>query len=264
LWGQGLRHPAAPDFALSPQLAMTVLDQDVWETNVAADGLPPWLTTFGVLNGWRVVQSALGEKYPFLDPPSPKNRPCARLKMIRLKTQFHHLLSVALRLVYDFRYHWDEVNTFDSLSTLTQFAPSTLSTEPGRYEVPDFDPAALLDELAIGWTEYRALWQQILTPQNLAALESLAVLSFDRFYFPCDLWARIIYDFCTVFNRGEIDPYQVVNSLWPLYRGRLAAFWQEVAGLSVVGYEGTVAAQAVEFEESRSYLKQRWQTYQSA
>jgi hypothetical protein len=49
--------------------------------------------------------------------------------------------------------------------------------------------------------------------------------------------------------------------LYPLYQGRLAAFWQEIAGLSLVGREGTIAAQAVEFEETRPYLKKRWQTY---
>jgi hypothetical protein len=98
----------------------------------------------------------------------------------------------------------------------------------------------------------------------LTSIETLAALPPDRFYFPADLWARIIYDFAVVFNKGEADPCQIVNALLPLYQGRLAAFGQEVAGLSVVGYEGTVAAQAVEFEETRPYLKDRWKAYQSA
>ena len=59
----------------------------------------------------------------------------------------------------------------------------------------------------------------------------------------------------------DCDPYQVALSLYPLYQGRLAAFWQEIAGLASVGREGTIAAQAVEFEESRAYLKLRWHTY---
>jgi hypothetical protein len=119
-----------------------------------------------------------------------------------------------------------------------------------------------LDELALGWMEYRLLWQSILTPENLSQLESLAALSLDRFYFPPDLWARILYDFAVVFNKGDSDPVQVVNALFPIYQGRLAAYWQEVAGLSLVGREGTIAAQAVELEEKRAYLKIRWHTYQ--
>ena len=119
----------------------------------------------------------------------------------------------------------------------------------------------MLDDLALGWIEYRALWQRILNPDNLAQVEALAALPPDRFYLPSDLWARIIFDFAVVFNKGDCDPYQVVRSLFPLYQGRLAAFNQEIAGLALVGREGTVAAQAVEFEEARPYLRIRWHTY---
>ena len=101
----------------------------------------------------------------------------------------------------------------------------------------------------------------MLAPDNLVHLEALATLPPDRFYFPSDLWARIVYDFAVVFNKGDADPVKIVKSLYPIYQGRQAAFWQEIAGLSAVGREGTISAQAVEFEESRPYLKKRWQTY---
>jgi hypothetical protein len=262
LWGQSVRHPAALDFALSPKLATALLDKDIWQTEVAAFGLPPWLTTYAVLGVWRVVQSALGEKRTSLDLPLelPRNRAeirQARWITARFRAQFQNVVSVMLRLVYDYRDCWGQVNDFYSLSTLTQFM-SSVNSSP----VPEQDPAPLLDKLALGWIEYRALWQRILTFDNLNHLETLATLPPDRFYFPSDLWARIIYDFAVVFNKGEDDPYQIVKSLYPLYRGRLAAFWQEIAGLSLVGREGTIAAQAVEFEETRPYLKKRWQTYQ--
>jgi hypothetical protein len=269
LWGRSVRHPAASDFALSPQLATAVLDEDVWETQVATFGLPPWLTTYAVLGPWRVAQSALGEKqqsYPPSPPPAGQaERKMSRWQAAQWQAQFQTVVSVMLRLIYDYRQQWANIDSFDSLATLTQFFPAP-SADSGQFHPikPEIDPTPLLDELALGWIEYRALWQQILTPENLTSIETLAALSPDRFYFPADLWARIIYDFAVVFNKGEADPCQIVNALWPLYQGRLAAFGQEVAGLSVVGYEGTVAAQAVEFEETRPYLKDRWKAYQSA
>ena len=264
LWGRSVRHPAAPDFALSPQLATAVLDEDVWETEVATFGLPPWLTTYAVLGSWRVAQSALGEKEAFTSPPHSLNGWEEKQEAKRQEVHFQAIMSVMLRLVYDYRHRWAHVDNFNSLSTLTQFVSPAFSGEVSPNPTPEIDPTPLLDELALGWIEYRVLWQQVLTPENLASIEALAALPPDRFYFPSDLWARIIYDFAVVFNKGECDPCQIVNSLWPLYQGRLAAFWQEVAGLSVVGYEGTVAAQAVEFEEARPYLKTRWQAYQPA
>ena len=252
LWGHSVRQPAAPDFALSPRLATAVLDEDVWETEVTTYGFAPWLTSYGILNGWRVAQSALGEK---------KNVSCGEklgppLEEI-FKMQMHDSLTVLFRSMYEHRHTWLEVAKFYSQSTLTRFV-SPMTNEP----VPERDLAGLLDNLALGWIEYRQLWQAILTPENLQHLETIAALPPDRFYFPAELWARIIYDFAVVFNKGECDPHQVVASFYPIYQGRLAAFWQEVAGLSLVGREGTIAAQAVELEEMRSYLRIRWYTYQ--
>ena len=260
VWGQSVRHPAAPDFALSPHLATALLDEDIWETEVATFGLPPWLTTYAALNGWRVTQSALGEKrttsHLFLVPSHRDKLNQIKRIEAQFKFQFHNVMSILLRSLYDYRDHWDRVEDCHSLSTLTQFA-SFVKPPP----TPEKDLTFLLDNLALGWIEYRALWQHILRPDHLAELEALAALPPDRFYFPPNLWARIIYDFAVVFNKGEDDPTQIIYSLFPLYEGRLAAFWQEIAGLSIVGYEGTVAAQAVEFEEARSYLKTRWQAY---
>ncbi|MDX1522437.1 MAG: hypothetical protein R3264_12495, partial [Anaerolineae bacterium] len=171
--------------------------------------------------------------------------------------QFHDLMNVMLRQVYQEREHWPKVNKFRSLSTLTQF-----TADSDQSQVPEQDPTPMLDELAIGWIEHRWLWQSILTPENLTQLETLAALQPEQFYFPADLWGRIIYDFAVVFNKGEQDPYQVVKALYPIYQGRVAAFWQEIAGLSLVGREGTTSAQAVEIEELKAYLKTRWHTYQ--
>lgn len=249
VWGRSIRYPAAPDFALSPQLATNLLDADVWGTAAGAFGLTPWLATYAVVNDWRVAQTAVGQKGNCRGWAV-----CNRAG----QTRFHDVMSVLFRQMVRFQGKWQAVTGVQSLPTLTEFA------RPGVIEpMPAGDPVPLLDNLALGWMEYRAIWRQVLTATNLAQLEALAVLPAEQFYFPSDLWAKIIYDFVTVFNHGELDPQQVVMSLYPLYLGRLAAFQQEVAGLAPVGREGTVAAQAVEFEELRNYFKMRWQSYQS-
>jgi hypothetical protein len=262
LWGQSLRHPAAPDFALSPQLATALLDEDIWGTAVASFGLSPWLATYSTLGHWRTAQSALGEKrsdsaLSVFNFGLEQKRPAKKIEQ-EFEARFQDVLNVMLSTVFRYRNCWQDIGSFRSLPTLTQFA-SAVKPKPA----PEIDITLLLDNLALGWIEYRALWQRILIPENLVQIESLATLPPESFYFPPDLWARIVYDFVVVFNKGEIDPAQVVSSLFPLYQGRLAAFCQEVAGLASVGREGTIAAQAVEFEEARSYLKMRWQTYQT-
>lgn len=256
LWGHSLRHPAAPDFALSPRLATALLDQDIWETEVARFGLPPWLATYAIVGNWRVAQSALGEKTLASHPPMPGSerlwlKQAGYSRQFQLR--FRNIVSVLLHQLSRHEASWANVDSFRSLATLTRFV-SQCDRSPGS----EGDISPLLDTLALGWIEYRALWQRILRPDNLAQLESLASLPVDRFYFPPNLWARVVYDFAVSFNKSDDDPRQIAGSLFPLFWGRLAAFQQEIAGLSVVGQEGTIAAQAVEFEEMRPYLKSRW------
>jgi len=279
LWGYNLRHPIALEFALSPQLATQFLDTDIWDTDAATDGLPLSLATFGLFNNWQVVQTALNIKqthtsllfdkvclgYHQNNNWSEKTKTILQIttqekqlqaQINQLKPSFYTTTTMLFSLIGQHRPMWQRVNKCCSLSTLTQF-----STPTPKLVIPEIDPNFLLDDLALGWIDYRTLWEAILTPNNLTQLESLAALPSDEFYFPPNLWTRIIYDFATVFNKGERDPWQIVKALFPIYQGRLAAYWQEIAGLSTVGSEGTLAAQAAEFEDMRSYLKLRWRTY---
>ena len=91
-----------------------------------------------------------------------------------------------LRQLYINRRKWLAINCVQSLPTLTEFASGGERLPPPRY-----DPLNDIESLALGWMEYRPLWQKILLPQNLADVESLAGLSVDQFYFPADLWARV-------------------------------------------------------------------------
>lgn len=257
LWGKSLRHVVAADFAISPALATTMLDEDVWGTSAATFGLMPWLATFGLTHNWRLAQSALSEKC--LGCNTGQNDVRTRtpvLETARFRQQFCDVVAKIFRLMYPYRRQWQAVTQFQSLPTLTRFA-ATNYAQPW----PEPDVSRLLDKLPLGWMEFRRLWQQILTPDNLTQLEALATLPPDLFYFPADLWARIVYDFAVAFNFSETDPTQIVAALLPIYQGRLAAFWQEIAGLALVGREGTVAAQAVEFEETRPYLKKQWHNH---
>jgi hypothetical protein len=258
LWGQSIRYPIATDFAIGPELATALLDEDVWGTSVATGGMMPWLASFAVVSGWNVAQGAVGAKQK--QAGSGKDIALAHFQGSAKAFQpvFSDTLSVMFSQAYRYRHCWQKLLPPCSLPTLTRYAPEVFP-----YQTHNIDTSSMLDELALGWIEYRSLWQKVLTPAHLSQLEAIAALPPDSFYFPADLWARIIYDFVTVYNYGELDPNQVVAALLPVYHGRVAAYSHEVAGLAAVGREGTVAAQAVEFEESRKYFKMRWKSYQA-
>jgi len=245
LWGTSLRHPAADEYALSPGLAEAALAQDVWQTEINRYGFDIWLSYFAITENWRVAQAALGGKHALNAKQATTSR-----------VVFKDVVGVMLRQVYLRRNLWPTIGKIKSTPTLTEFAPpaETIFT-------PLNDCADYIEGLALGWIEYRALWKRIILPEHLVAVEYLASQPNDQFYFPSDLWAKIAYDFAVVYNKGERDPDAIALSLYPLYLGRLASLWAEIAGLSNVGRAGTVAAQAVEFEEHLPYLKYRWDNY---
>jgi hypothetical protein len=252
LWGFSLRQPGAGDCALSPELAQVVIERDVWETEVTAAGFEVWLSSLALTEGpnskteqrWRVGQVELGEKSYI-----------RRVSATHFPNIFRHAVGTMLRQVYLRRAVWQTIPDIQSVPTFAGPHP------PPEESVPTPDVTNLIDALMVGWTKYRALWRRILTPNHLSAIEALAIEPVKRFTFPPHLWARVVYDFAVVYNRGERDPDHIVDSLLPLYQARLASLWQDVAGLTSVGREGTVAAQAVEFELARDYLTERWKTY---
>jgi hypothetical protein len=252
LWGRSLRQPGAGDCALSLGLAQAVVEQDVWETEVAAAGFEVWLSSLALTEGpdpkaglrWQVGQVDLGEKsYRSRTPPTHFPR------------LFRQAVGTLLRQLHLRRDIWQTMPPIQPLPIFP--GPPT----PPPESLPMSDVTPLIDALMVGWTENRALWQRILTPTNLARIEALAVQPAESFNFPSDLWARVVLDFAVVYNKGELDPDRIVDSLRPLYQGKLASLWHDVAGLTPIGRDGTVAAQAAEFEAARDYLLGRWETY---
>ncbi len=244
IWKLNLQHPAGGDFALSPQCAAEILAQDVWGTEVNADGFDVWLNTFAITQGWRIAQAAVGEK-----PPQPA------LSFTRTLTRFKNVVGTMFRQLHLRQRQWQTHRKRIKVSTFTEFS-NRAKTAP-----PDFDLEGHIEALALGWMAHRGLWQRIMFAENLAAVEYLASQPVQNFHFPSDLWAKIAYDFAVVYNKGERDPEAVTAALYPLFQGRLASFWGEVAGLTAVGQAGTVAAQAAEFEDMLSYLNYRWEKY---
>ena len=245
LWGTSMRHPAAAEYALSPALAQTLLKQDVWQTEINRYGFDVWLSAFAITQNWRVAQAALGSK----ETASAKQSAASL-------TAFKDAVGVMLRQVYLRQELWPGKTPVKSTPTLSKFAPPVKTVFTSNKDCAEY-----IEGLALGWIEYRALWKRIMLPEHLLAVEYLTSRSNKQFYFPSDLWAKIAYDFAVVYNKGERDPDAIALALYPLYLGRLASFWGEIAGLSNVGRAGTVAAQAVEFEEHLPYLKYRWDQY---
>jgi hypothetical protein len=70
---------------------------------------------------------------------------------------------------------------------------------------------------------------------------------------------RIIYDFAVYFNFGGMNRMLLLDSLTPLYFGRVASFVAQTYKLSDRAAEAAVEEQARVYEETKPYLLSRWQ-----
>jgi hypothetical protein len=118
----------------------------------------------------------------------------------------------------------------------------------------------LSDAFVSGARRYRRFWRTILVPSHYAQVIELTNRPRGATRLESELWARVVFDFAVVYNKGENDPDKVVAALLPLYYARIASILRQ-AGTKTDAIEKAVQEQAQCFVEQKKYLLHRWQTY---
>jgi len=243
LYGKDIRQPIGGDFGLSGRVAGLYAERDVWETDVARAGIDIWMTTLAINEGLRICQAPLGTKtHDFGDP------------IVGIEMTFLQVVGTLFRLMDIYRRRWRRISGSE---------PIPLSVEAEWVE-PQPVPAMtkeLLEAFRTGVKRRRRAWQTILLPENLDAVKEIAAQDDEEFTFPADLWAKVLFDFAVVYNKGEVDPDKVVLALIPLYHGRAASFIKETEGMTSLEAERVINAQAITFEALKPYLVERWDSY---
>lgn len=243
--GAELREPLAPEFCVSGELAMQLAACDVWETHVARFGVNAWLSIYALTEHLRLAQVDLG--YRGLGGGEP-----AALGDLR----YLHTFGTLFRMLIVNRRTWQ---------ALAQPTPTPF--RGGRAVVDQVAPVPDHVELLVGafregLDEYLADWRSILQPQTREQVLSLAEQPLHSFAFPVELWVRVIYEFATVYNKGEGDPDQVVEALLPIYYARTAAYIHQTRGLTPIQREPLVQEIVDALLADRPYFARIWDAYQ--
>jgi glycosyltransferase involved in cell wall biosynthesis len=240
LYGRRIRQPIGGDFGFSGVLANLYIEKDVWGTDVARFGVDIWMTTLAVAEGYKVCQSYLGAKiHDARDPGSD------------LGPMFTQVVSSVLGLMGDYHKIWREVKESQPVPTFGF-----------HYEV-GLEPIAvnverMIRNFRLGVKELMEIWSRALAPETAQWLESIGRLSDQAFYFPQDLWVRIIYDCAVAYHRGSVHADHLLKSMIPLYLGRVASFVQENQESSAKEVEEKIESLCRVFEEMKPYLLEHW------
>jgi len=243
LYGQRIRQPIGGDFALSAELARSLAEESVWETDIARFGIDIWLTCNALVRGARVCQARLGVKIHDAKDPAAS-----------LEPMFRQVVRTLFMCMEQTESAWMKITR----SQPTEIWGDPTSDEPEAFSI-DYD--ALLENFFLSWHTLKGAWESILSPDTFLELESRVACGRSAFHLTTDLWAKILFEFAAAFHCRKTMRDQVVEVLSPLYFARVASFINRTRNCSNAEAEAVVEEQAQVFELRKPYLIQLWKTY---
>ncbi len=240
LYGQRLRQPIGGDFGFSGRLASHYLSQDVWETDVARYGIDIWMTTTAICGGFRVCQSFLGAKiHDAKDPGSD------------LSAMLTQVVGSVFRLMEAHMPTWRGVEGSRDVPVFGfRF---DVGLEPIQVNLE-----RMMQHFYRGLADLGEVWDLALQPDTARELREVGRQAPQGLHLPEELWTRVIYDFAAAFHARTIHPDHLLQSLTPIYMGRVASFVSETRESLAGEVEEKIENQCLLYEQWKPYLIKHW------
>ncbi len=242
LYGQRIRQPIGGDFGISPALIKHYLNQEVWESDVAKFGIDVWMTTSAIVGGFRICQARLGAKVHGEKDPSAELGP-----------MFRQVVGTTFQLMEQYQDYWLRSKGSKEVPSLGEFIGQ---------EAPPFtiDQDGLLEYFKVGFSNFGGLWKNIIEEEDHKIIADLSRLpSHEQFLMPIETWVRIVYRYAGAFRATPRQRMKVLDTMIPLYYGRVASLVNELQDKNAQEAEGHFEAQAQMFENMKDYMVKIWE-----
>ena len=240
LYGYRVRQPIGGDFALSLSMVRKLMNQDVWESDIARFGIDIWLTTSAMVEKVNIAQVNLGVKIHDVKDPAEALGP-----------MFRQVVSTLFRLMEQHESVWKQV---EGSVTVPIIGPE-VDVDPVPFSI---NIEKLVNDYRIGFGNWSDVWRKIVSEEDFEVIEGLTNLETGSFLFPVESWCRILYDLATAYHRWEGNKDLLVGMMTPLYFARIASFVNRTLEMSTEEAEEVVEEQAGVFEDMKSYLLEQW------
>ena len=243
LYGRRVRQPIGGEFGFSGDLAGVFLRGDAWNSYASGFGMDAWMTIIALQQGVQFCQSFLGS--PRVDrakDPSTNRRPL-----------FKDVVGTIFSLMPQFQGQWTKVK-YSKPTAIRGFGFADIE-KPPKVEL---DPEKLIQAFQEGFGRFSDFWEKSLSRDIYMKLVEISGMNRDIFSFPADLWARLLFDMA-VYYRGFPDERTLaLDSLMPLYLGRVFSFVRKTKSLSARQAEEALEQDCMAFEMTKPYLIKRW------
>jgi glycosyltransferase involved in cell wall biosynthesis len=244
LFGLRVRQPIGGDFGFSGKLARAFLSEKLWSEKIANFGIDIWMTTIAIARRFNVCQAFLG---------SPKVHR-AKDPAADLSIMFKQVVSTLFDLMIDFEYLWKDTSE-SRPSSIYGFGLGVVEKPPEL----NVNIKKLFESFLEGFDKYGNTWQDIIPMPEFLEVEKLKkIKKIEQFYYPSNLWARILFSFAVAYKNDEMDKDQILNSLIPFYHSRVLSYVNRTQGLETRESEEYLENINRIFESEKYFLLERW------
>ena len=240
LYGYRVRQPIGGDFGLSLSLIRSLLNKDVWETDVARFGIDVWLTTMAMIQKAQIAQANLGVKIHDVKDPAEALGP-----------MFRQVVSTMLNLMEENEDSWKAIKG----SVPVKIIGPELNIEPQPFAI---NTEKLIADFKIGFNNWNEIWKKIIAPENWRVIEKLNRKEGKDFVMRTEVWAKILYDLSSAFHHWRGNRDLLISLMTPLYFARVASFVNRTSDMTNEEAEAVVEEQAEIFERNKAYLIEKW------
>lgn len=243
LFGLRVRQPIGGDFGFSGRMARAFLAEKLWNDNVGNFGIDIWMTTVAIARRFKVCQTFLG---------SPKSHR-AKDPSKDLGPMFTQVVSTIFDLMVDFEYLWKD--------TTESWPSSIFGFGLGVEEKPpsvNVNTEALQKSFVAGFERYEKIWKKIIPTPEFMEIRKIKKMSRKKFYYPSDLWARILFSFAIAYRNGEIPKEQLIAAMIPFYHSRILSFVNTTEKKDIKECEEYFESINRVFEDEKYCLIKRW------
>jgi hypothetical protein len=164
---------------------------------------------------------------------------------------FAQVVSSVYGLMAEYQNFWRKVKESQPIPTFGFHYEVGLEPVPVNVE-------RMIRSFRLGVKDLMEIWRKALSAETGQWLESIGRVSEEGFFFPQDLWVRIVYDFAIAYRNGSVHRDHLLRSMIPLYLGRVASFVKENKESSSNEVEEKIESLCRVFEEMKPYLMDRW------
>jgi glycosyltransferase involved in cell wall biosynthesis len=242
LYGRRVREPMGGDFAISGNLAKMLI-HETWEPYATGFGVNTWIATFAVVSGLPICQAFLGgpRVHKIKDPPS------------HLFQVFSDNCGVLFSLTETYQNQWNDVRWSKPIPIFGLDEDPIQA--PQEIQLSLRDP---FEKFKAGFLPFEDVWKQILHRDVFTKIWEIQDVSLDAFEFPHLLWALILYDYAAAFRRETVPRETCLESLMPLYFGRVCSGGRATAHMDVREVEVYIEEECRVFEETKPWLTRLW------